>query len=284
MRADCHIHMILDGVWYRDAMDRHKEAPEEVWIRSCLEEYDRRGICWLRDGGDRWQVSLTASRLAEEYGITYRTPVFPICRAGHYGSFIGRGFSDLKEYQMLIREVKRQGGHFVKLMVSGIMDFSQYGMLTDTPCEPELCKDLIAAAHDAGFSVMVHANGDAAVTAALQAGADSIEHGAYLEEETLHLLAESGAVWVPTVVTVERLIGSGRYPDRVLKQILSGHLERIRRGAQLGAVIALGTDAGAWGVFHGAAVEQEYALLQQALGEHTEKILSEGENTIRHKF
>ncbi len=155
MTGDCHIHMILDGVYYRTAMEQHQLQPNESLIRQRLEDYRSLGVTYLRDGGDRWNVSLTAARLAEEYGISYRTPVFPICRAGHYGDFIGRGFSDLGEYRQLVEEVKEQGGHFIKIMASGIMDFSEYGLLTDTPCEKELCRQMIEIAHDRGFSVMV---------------------------------------------------------------------------------------------------------------------------------
>ncbi len=284
MTGDCHIHMILDGVYYRSAMERHQPQPDETLIRQRLEDYRRRGVTYLRDGGDRWNVSLTASGLAEEYGISYRTPVFPICRAGHYGSFIGRGFSDWKEYRQLVEEVRRMGGHFIKIMASGIMDFHGYGLLTDTPCEKELCRQMISIAHDNGFSVMVHANGDQAVRAAVEAGADSVEHGAYLGEETLRCMAEHSVVWVPTLVTIARLLGSGRYPDEVLQKILDNQLRQTSRAGQLGVPIALGTDAGAWGVFHGSAVEEEYELLHQALGRETDRLLEDGQRMIQQKF
>lgn len=284
MTGDCHIHMILDGVYYRTAMEHHQLQPNESLIRQRLEDYRSLGVTYLRDGGDRWNVSLTAARLAEEYGISYRTPVFPICRAGHYGEFIGRGFSDLGEYRQLVEEVKEQGGHFIKIMASGIMDFSDYGLLTDTPCERQLCRQMIEIAHDRGFSVMVHANGDEAVTAAVEAGADSIEHGAYLGEQTLQCMAQHSVVWVPTLVTVYKLLGAGRYEDAVLQPILDNQLRQVRRAGELGVSLALGTDAGAWGVFHGKAVEEEYGLLRQALGQDADRILAEGQRKIQQKF
>ena len=70
---------------------------------------------------------------------------------------------------------------------------------------------MIACAHDEGFSVMAHANGEKTVRAALAGGVDSIEHGAYLTDETLCQLAESHAVWVPTLVTIGNLIGCGEW-------------------------------------------------------------------------
>lgn len=284
MLGDCHIHMILDGVYYRAAIDHHKEKPDEALIRLRLSDYAARGITYLRDGGDAWGVGLLASKIAGEYGITYRTPAFNICRQGHYGCFIGRGFSDFAAYKALVNEVKDLGGHFIKIMVSGLMDFDRFGVITDTPCSYDLCHDLIAYAHDRGFAVMAHANGDEAVSNALRAGVDSIEHGAYLSDETLHLLAETDAVWVPTAVTIANLVGEGRFPDGVLEPLLDLHLGNVSKAASYGAKVALGTDAGAYAVYHGASVAQEHALLKNAIGQNADEILLQAEKTIQEKF
>ena len=105
---------------------------------------------------------------------------------------------------------------------------------------------MIELAHAAGFAVMAHANGDRAVTAALQAGVDSIEHGAYLSESVLLRMAQQRTLWVPTLSTIGNLIGSGRYPDAVLKRLLAQQQEAVRFVAAHGGRIGLGSDAGAW--------------------------------------
>ena len=284
MWGDCHIHMILDGVDYRAAFARHRDLPDDVLIRSRLADYESRGVTFLRDGGDRWGVGLRAKLLSPQYGIDYRTPVFNICRAGHYGTFLGRSFETLADYRLLVDEVIARGGDFIKLMASGLMDFHTFGALTDTPCPAALLKDLVSVAHDHGLSVMVHANGHEAVSAALSAGVESIEHGAYLLPETLHQLSESGAVWVPTLVTIGNLRGKGRFPDQVLTPLLALQQENVAEAARLGANIALGTDAGAYAVYHGQAVLEEYDLLHQALGAKTDEILRRGEGQIRAAF
>lgn len=284
MFGDCHIHMILDGVYYRAAIDHQKNAPDEALIRARLADYAARGVTWLRDGGDGWGVGLRASQLAGEYGITYRTPVANLCRKGHYGCFLGWGYEDLKEYRAMVQRVGELGGHFIKLMLSGIMDFDTFGGLTDTPCSFELCRDLISVAHDAGFAVMAHVNGSEAVSNALRAGVDSVEHGAYLHEEVLCQLAESDAVWVPTIAPIANLRGLGRFPDAVLEPLTQLHQQNVAFAAAHGAKIALGTDAGAYAVYHGEAVEQEYALLRQCLGEQTDLVLQQGEAAIRQRF
>ena len=69
MFGDLHIHMILDGVYYRAAIDAQKEHPLDGLVRARLSDYQARGVCLLRDGGDAWGVSLRARELAGEYGI-----------------------------------------------------------------------------------------------------------------------------------------------------------------------------------------------------------------------
>lgn len=276
--------MVLDGVNWRESIARHKAAPQEALIRKTLAQYQALGYTYLRDGGDRWGAGALAAKLAPEYGIRYRTPCFPIYKTGHYGSFIGRGFSTPAEYRALVRAAKAAGAHFIKIMISGLMDFDHLGVLTDEPLTEAEIHDMIAIAHDAGFAVMAHANGDKTVAAAIRAGVDSVEHGAYLEKETLHLLAERGTVWVPTLVTIGNLIGCGRFPDEVLRPLLSGAMENVRLAASLGARIAPGSDAGAYRVLHGQGMLDEYALLRQAIGENADAVLERGVCAIREKF
>lgn len=282
--VDCHIHMVLDGVNWKDAIARHKTAPQEALIRQTLECYQALGFSYLRDGGDRWGVCALAAGLAPEYGIRYRSPGFPIYKNGHYGSFIGRGFDSFAEYRALIREARAHGAQFIKLMISGLMDFDHYGVLTDEPLPPELIRDMIACAHDEGFSVMAHANGDGTVCAALAGGVDSIEHGAYLTDETLCRLAESHAVWVPTLVTIGNLIGCGRFPDTVLKPLLEYQMNAVQKAAALGAKIACGSDAGAYRVLHGQGGIDERALLRRAIGENADTVLEAGNAAIMARF
>ena len=61
MLSDCHIHMVLDGVYWKDAIARHREGVREDWVRRTLSAYRQRGITYLRDGGDRWGVCSLAA-------------------------------------------------------------------------------------------------------------------------------------------------------------------------------------------------------------------------------
>lgn len=284
MFADLHIHMLLDGADWKAAIAGHRPRPNDDLIHQRLAAYQAAGITFLRDGGDRFGVCLRAKELAPAYGITYRTPAFPIYKNGHYGSFIGRSWETLADYRALLAEAKAAGADFIKLMVSGLMDFSTFGALTDTPLTAEEMGILVAAAHDMGFAVMAHCNGAEAVRNMVAAGADSIEHGAYLDDAACHALAERGVVWVPTLSTIGNLIGSGRYDDAVLRQILASAQHNVQKVAQLGGLIGLGSDAGAYRVPHVASALSEEQWLRQALRDGTGRILSATEGQIREKF
>lgn len=284
MFADLHMHMLLDGVYWRDAISAHRPQPDDGIIRRQLAAYRDRGITFLRDGGDRFGVCLRAKALAADYGITLRTPAFPICKKGHYGGFIGRTWADFRDYQALLDEAATAGADFIKLMVSGLMDFSRFGVLTEEPLTAAEIGQLTAAAHDRGFAVMAHCNGARAVESAALSGVDSIEHGAYLDDDACHALAETGAVWVPTLSTIGNLLGGGRYDDNVLHRILASAQENVRQVAALGGYVGLGSDAGAFRVPHAEGAVTELAWLRQALGNDADTILPAAEQRIRNRF
>ena len=284
MACDCHIHMVLDGVYYKDAIAAHRGHVRDDLIHSRLSEWSRSGTDYLRDGGDAFGVCVRARELAPEYGIEYRIPCFPICRSGRYGSFIGRAFDSLSDYRDLVSEVARGRGDFIKIMISGIMDFDRYGVVTSEPLTTREIREMIHIAHGEGFSVMAHANGAETVRAAVEAGVDSVEHGAYMDADTVQELAQSDAIWVPTLATVGNLIGCGRYPDAVLTRILDGQMANVALCHRLGGTIAPGSDAGAYRVFHGTGAKDEYALLARALGDDADAALNEGAEAIRRRF
>ena len=282
MLVDCHIHMVLDGENWKTAIARHRQAVDEAWIRQMLAHYQQLGFSYLRDGGDRWGVGKRARELAGEYGIAYRTPLAPLCQAGHYGGFIGEKYVNLREYTDLVTKNRDNGADFVKIMISGLMEFDHFGVLTENGLEPAVIRELIHIAHEEGMAVMAHANGAETVKAAAEAGVDSVEHGAYLNEEALHAMAENGTVWVPTLSTIGNLRGRGRFEETAVERILDSAMENVRLFAAMGGLLAPGTDAGAWSVPHGSLTE--YELLQAALGEGAQEILDRGIQMIRQKF
>ena len=277
MQADCHIHMVLDGLDWRASIARHEKRPDEANIRQVLAAYQALGYTYLRDGGDKWGAGALAKALAPEYGITYRTPLAPLCKAGHYGSFIGIKYKNLKEYALLVQKQKAAGADFIKIMISGLMDFDRFGVLTEPGLDEKEIRELICIAHQEGMAVMAHANGARTVEAAANAGVDSVEHGAYLDRDALSAMAQAGTVWVPTLSTVANLRGTGLFSETALEKILEDTMEKL---SVCKCLIAPGSDAGARTVPHGA--ETEYALLAQA--GITRQRLTQGIEAIYEKF
>ena len=282
MYSDCHMHMVLDGRDWRAAIGRHREGCDEAFIRKTLAAYRDQGFTWLRDGGDRWGVGARARELAPEYGITYRTPLANLCKRGHYGSFIGETYGDIREYGQLVLKARRDGADFIKIMISGLMDFDRFGVLTEEGLPAEEIRELIHISHEEGFSVMAHANGARTVEAAAEAGVDSVEHGAYLDDGALLAMAENGTVWVPTLSTVGNLRGKGRFDEGAVRAILDSAMENVAKFAGMGGLVAPGTDAGAWAVEHGML--SEFALLREALGNTADGVLKRGAEKIIEKF
>ena len=282
MRSDCHMHMILDGYEWKAAIARHAEKTDDTWIRQQIEGYYKQGYSYLRDGGERWGAGKRAREIAGEYGITYRTPLANLCKAGHYGSFIGKKYENFREYRDLIVQQREEGADFVKIMISGLMDFDRFGRLTEEGLPAEEIRELIHIAHEEGFAVMAHCNGARTAEAAATAGLDSLEHGAYLDKGALQAMADTGTVWVPTLSAVGNLRGKGRFNEDAVQKILDSALENLREFSAMGGLIAPGSDAGAWAVPHGCMTEEK--LLQLALEENTEAILEAGTRKIKEKF
>ena len=277
MRADCHMHMILDGYEWKSAIARHKERPDEDFIHRVLKTYQDLGYTYLRDGGDRWNAGKRSREIAKEYGITYRTPLAPLCKEGHYGAFIGLTWGDFHQYRDLVVQHKQNGADFIKIMISGLMDFDHFGVLSEEPLTAEEIQELIHIAHEEGMTVMSHCNGARTAEAAAAAGVDSIDHGAYLDRDALQTMEDNGTVWVPTLSTIGNLRGKGRFNEDAVRKILDSALENV---SQYKGYLAAGTDAGAWAVPHGSNTEEGYFAMA-GVGEDR---LLEGFRVIKEKF
>lgn len=286
MFGECHAHALMNSVNYRAAVELHKEKVNESAVRKCLEAYKEAGVSFVRDGGDPYGVSELAAKLAPEYEIDYRTPIFAIHKNGHYGSIVGRGFADIKEFHQRVKEAKEAGADFIKIMTTGLLDFNNHGRVTGTPLEAKEVKEMVHIAHEEGFAVMSHTNGVYGTRAAIEAGVDSLEHGNYMDEETVAMLAESSTVWVPTLVTVRNLLGCGRYDDEVLRPIIVQAENLVRLAFAKKVKVAPGSDAGAYMVPHGKGICQEYEAFCQILGDRPEvrEWLQGGECEIRERF
>lgn len=287
MFGENHAHIFMNGLNYRAAVNCHKSGVDTDVIHKHFRTYQEKGVSFVRDGGDALGVSEKAREIASQYGITYRTPVFAIHKKGHYGGIVGRPFENMKEYADLVKEVRKRGGDFIKIMTTGIMNFDMDGSVTEEPLRFDEVKEMVHIAHEEGFSVMAHTNGARAVREAALAGADSIEHGNYVDEEAMWAMKEHKTVWVPTITVVKNMIGCGRFSDEVLEKIWETGSRNIQMGYEIGVQLALGSDAGAYLVPHGQGIKDEWECFQEILGKNNKEVtemLLEGERKIQEKF
>jgi imidazolonepropionase-like amidohydrolase len=167
-----------------------------------------------------------------------------------------------------VRAQVAQGADAIKFVATGgVLSDLQAGV--DQQFTDAEIGTIVETAHRLGRRVSAHAHGTAGINAALAAGVDSIEHGSFLDEESIKLFLERGAFHTPTIIagmTVLDMARSGGGPltaAQRAKALLIG--ERIKhaltRSYGAGVRIAFGTDMGVGP--HGENA-REFALMVEA--------------------
>ena len=267
---ECHGHLMMDGSDYTAAKNNHAGRVCMETVRRELKDLRNAGVVYFRDGGDALGVGKAARPIASEYGIEYSTPVFAIHKKGRYGWIVGRSFETIGDYRQRLKEVGEENGDFVKLIVSGIITFKEYAGLSCPSLEKEEIRELIHIAHEEGYAVMIHVNGPEAIRACVEAGADSIEHAYFADEETLACIAEHKTIWVPTLAATGAFVGREGFDEAVAEATVKRQMEAVRKVSKMCAaaghipLIAVGSDSGAVGVPHGNGTVREYELLAAA--------------------
>jgi imidazolonepropionase-like amidohydrolase len=166
------------------------------------------------------------------------------------------------------RAVRRQiarGVDLIKIATTGGVN-SRIGLGLGAQMFEDEVRAIVETAHLYGKKVAVHAHGADGINLALRAGADSIEHGTLLDDESLRLFRTSRAYYVPTLSTIngyrERLAANpNAYVGEVRAKIewrigITGRA--LERAVPAGVRIAFGTDAGV--SMHGRNAD-EFALM-----------------------
>jgi imidazolonepropionase-like amidohydrolase len=113
----------------------------------------------------------------------------------------------------------------------------------------EEMKAIVDTAHALGKKVAIHSYGPSGVRDAVRAGADSIEHGADVDEETLKEMVKRGTVWVPTVdhnryyIDARDEYGFAPGSEAALKDYIERNLKSVQMAVKLGVKIGMGSDA-----------------------------------------
>lgn len=152
------------------------------------------------------------------------------------------------------REVIRAGADWIKIATTGGVGTPIGGPLI-RQFSPEEVQIIADTAHAAGKPVMSHAYGGEGVKICLDAGVDSIEHGAALDDTLIEQMVKQGTWLVPTFTVLRRIVAISEqnpmalpeYMPRKARTLLENQLLSFRKALSSGVKIAMGTDSGGFG-------------------------------------
>ncbi len=167
-----------------------------------------------------------------------------------------------------VRTQVRAGADIIKITSTGGVLSNTAAGLGQQFTDEELAA-IVEVAHRMGRKVTAHAHGVDGINAFLRAGGDSIEHGTYLDDDSIRLFRRQGVYLVPTLLAGDFVARVASGPDnfftpaQTAKALEAGPqmLDMARRAHAGGVRIAFGTDSGVSA--HGDNA-QEFALLVQA--------------------
>jgi imidazolonepropionase-like amidohydrolase len=282
---DAHTHITGEASdnWYLDFYnDRMRGAPEQAHYAAL---YARRtldaGFTTIRNVGASEYVDVglrNAINAGIVVGPRILTAVHAIGATGGHGDgdptppgrvtqpgYLEGVCNGPAECRAAVRAQIKYGADVIKFMPSG-------GVLSlsDPVDAPELSQDemnaIVEEAHNWGRKVAAHCHGDAAAKMAIRAGTDSIEHGAFLKNDTLQMMKDKGVWLVPTRMAFETVgAKADKLPPAIgekARAALQSGREMFRNALRIGVKIAFGTDSGVSP--HGQNA-QEFALMT-ALG------------------
>ncbi len=178
---------------------------------------------------------------------------------------VEEGIADgVDEVRKAVRYQIKHGAKLIKCCASG-------GVMSDTGPSgaQQYSFDELAAivdeAHRRGLKVATHAHGDTAVTAAIEAGIDCIEHGFMITDPTIQLMLDRGTFLVSTNALTENW-DVGNHPPHLQAKaadVFPKAQESLRRAIEAGVKIACGSDAPA--IWHGRNAEELVVLVKRGM-------------------
>jgi imidazolonepropionase-like amidohydrolase len=239
---DAHTHLThgYDGV----VEDR--EAAQGIRAAAQALRALRAGITTVRELGSYRQVDIAlreAIKAGRVLGPRMLCAGTYLTITGGHGYPKGRAADGPVEARRAVREQLLAGADLIKVMCSG-----GAARTDESPDASQFTAEEISAIVDeaalARRSVAAHAHPARSIKWALKAGAYSIEHGTFLDDECCDLLVESGAFLVPTLNVYRTIADSTRWPHlRERAAFLHAHkLKTFRRAAERGVRWAVGSD------------------------------------------
>jgi imidazolonepropionase-like amidohydrolase len=186
------------------------------------------------------------------------------CTGGHVPG-LGIIVDSPTEIKRAIRYLKSRGSHWVKIAATG----GAFGPEGIGPVlfDKEEIRMIVDTAHTLNMKVAAHALSNAGIKQCIDEGIDTIEHGADIDEESLHKMVEKGLVLVPTLAVYDVLAHSGGvlpqlYVDKSVT-VTNWQRETFQKAMDIGVKIALGTDAGSPNFGRHPSVLQEMRMMQK---------------------
>ena len=258
---DCHVHIFVDAG--PEGRINTAEQPGVALLRAA---YHARctleaGITTIRDlgGQDHMEFALRQA-IAEGYcngpRLVLAGKLLSMTSAGA-DAFRGmyREADGVDEVRKAAREQLKAGADVIKVMATGAVmtPGEQPGASQFTFEEMSTAAE---EAHKVGRKMAAHAHGATGILTAVQAGADTIEHGSLLCEspEAIRMMAERGVFLVPTLATGAMTTHGVEIPSFMAEndRLLGDAPQRsVRAALAAGVPIAMGTDAGVPFVRHG---------------------------------
>ena len=271
---DTHVHVMSNG--FKDEDTIYDPLSLYFYKGSAnLRKTIEAGITTVRDAG----LADIGVKMAVEQGLIVGPriliTVMPLSiTGGHFDFWRDSGFSlkvsypglpeslcdGVEEVRKRVREIIRSKADFIKVMVTGgVMSVNDGPEHTQFTVE-ELKVMVEEGKYHGDIKVIAHAHGVEGIKNALKAGIHSIEHGSYLDDETIRMMVDHGTYLVPTLVVMrhnKKLAESGDLPEWSREQaieIVSIHEENIKKAYEAGVQITMGTDCGV--VPHGINLEE----------------------------
>jgi imidazolonepropionase-like amidohydrolase len=243
---DLHTHMTY--YWDRAPGTRplgQPRRPAGVTTMLALENARRTletGVTTIRDLGAGNEVDYAMRDL-----INMGKAIGPRMFVAGQGLSAGRNTTvDAESFRQQAEARIAAGSDWVKVFGSR----GSYQSVDTTQTVPfEAMKAVVDAAHAKGHRVAIHSYGASGVKDAVRAGADSVEHGIELDDETIADMVKRGTVWVPTIdhnrYYVDAKDEFGFAPDTIppLQAYIEKNLESTRRAVRAGVKIGMGSDA-----------------------------------------
>ncbi|MCC7268376.1 MAG: amidohydrolase family protein [Caulobacteraceae bacterium] len=154
------------------------------------------------------------------------------------------------ECRKVVRQQVQKGADIIKIVATGAV-LSDAAQGVDQQFDDDELQAIVHTAHALGRKVAAHAHGTVGVNAALRAGVDSIEHGTFIDADSMKLFKARGSYLVPTLMAGDTVTGWANDPNSFLspqareKALLVGPrmIDATRRAHEAGVKIAFGTDS-----------------------------------------